>query len=145
MHLSTSDAYNLIKQKKITNIFLIRYVHEGNITDDEGPIEIHFECGLALLFECGSDGEEMTMKKGEWVDPFSGEQSEENIEFIRENGKWEKMAQEQTGTQTPIPEKRVNELYFYETKNRKDDRSLSGHREQKILHKSRVRRAQNIQ
>ncbi|TQN32824.1 hypothetical protein FHX37_2808 [Haloactinospora alba] len=94
--LNADETRDLVLRQRITDIRVVRYFHQGEQTGDEGPVETHLGNGAVVLFECGGDGEEMTMKRGAWEDPFAGEQPGENLAFIRDYGKWTRVAPEHT-------------------------------------------------
>jgi hypothetical protein len=55
----------------------------------EGPIEFGLGDGSFLLFECGGSGEDLSVSRAPWIDPFVEPLSPENAEFVIRSGKWE--------------------------------------------------------
>ncbi|HEY3689576.1 MAG TPA: hypothetical protein VGL46_04655 [Pseudonocardiaceae bacterium] len=52
-----------------------------------GAVEFRFESGRVLFMDSGPDGESLRMSAEEWVDPFEGNMTPENVEFVRQSGK----------------------------------------------------------
>jgi hypothetical protein len=66
----------------------VRYVFQGAISDDDGPLQISFEGGVMLRFDAGADGETLHVDTTPWVDPFAEPLSDENREYVERSGKW---------------------------------------------------------
>jgi hypothetical protein len=66
----------------------MRYVLEGFVTDDDGPLQVHFDSGALLRFDAGADGEMLRVDTIPWVDPFAEPLSGENREYVEQSGKW---------------------------------------------------------
>lgn len=73
----------------VTTLRRVLFCHGATVQGDEGPIELGFSDGLTLLFECGASGEDLTVSRGPWIDPFEEPLSPENTEFVMRSGKWE--------------------------------------------------------
>lgn len=63
------------------------YVVGGKVTDEDGPLEIQMGKDQ-VLFDAGSDGEELHVSFQSWQDPFSRPLSPENAEYVKSVGKW---------------------------------------------------------
>ena len=77
-----------LRGNRVKRVRRVHYVHEGRVAVDEGPVELTFADGAVVLFDGGSDGESLTVKGSRWVDPFPEPLSPENVEFVKESGKW---------------------------------------------------------
>lgn len=71
----------------VTRVRRIFYEFEGNVDRREGPVEISIS-GESFVFESGHDGYVLSVRVEEWSDPFSGELSDINREYIKTHGKW---------------------------------------------------------
>ena len=82
------EAIDLLVNRKVSGLRRVMYVHQHHADESCGPIEVSFEDGYGLVFDAGPDGESLALKSGCWVDPFAGEQSAEDLDFVRRSGKW---------------------------------------------------------
>ncbi|MFQ6397774.1 hypothetical protein ACLMAJ_30575 [Nocardia sp. KC 131] len=64
------------------------FVHGVDVDRSEGPIELTFDEGTVLLFDAGSDGEELRVGSTAWRDPFAGVTEPEYIEYVADSGKY---------------------------------------------------------
>ncbi|WP_431874717.1 hypothetical protein [Amycolatopsis sacchari] len=85
-HLS-GEVVNL-RGKNVTLLRRILYVFQGEITDQNGPLELTCDDDTVLWFDAAANGEDLKVETGRWRDPFTGEQTVENREFIEASGKW---------------------------------------------------------
>ncbi|MFE7796521.1 hypothetical protein [Nocardia sp. NPDC057440] len=74
--------------RRITAVRRVFYVHGEDVDRSEGPIELTFDEGTVLLFDAGSDGEELRVVPAAWRDPFAGLTEPEYIEYVAESGKY---------------------------------------------------------
>ncbi len=75
------------KGKQIKKIHVALFVYKGNRKWDDSPLQITFEDGSVILLE-GDGNDNLIVTKSVWKDYFQGHLSQENQDFIRENGKW---------------------------------------------------------
>ena len=61
---------------------------DGRLTTDEGPVEIGFADGSAVVLGSGGDGQSLQATEGPWADAFAPPLDLENDEFVRTSGKW---------------------------------------------------------
>ncbi|UGT59407.1 hypothetical protein [Nocardia asteroides] len=78
----------LLVGKVVTALRRIHYVFEGAVDEQEGAIEFTLADGDVFLFDSGSDGSELRVKRERWVDPFESPLSPENVEYVAEYGKY---------------------------------------------------------
>jgi hypothetical protein len=71
--------------KSVRRIF---YVAQGITEREVGGLELVMSNGVTISLDSGIDGEAVTAKLAPWVDPFSGEMSQENRAWVQEAGKW---------------------------------------------------------
>lgn len=64
------------------------YETDGVIHPGDGPLEVQLDDGAVLLFDGGADGESLRVENSPWVDPFEGQLTPENAQFVAESGKW---------------------------------------------------------
>lgn len=75
--------------ERVIGIRRVLFCHGATVSGDEGPIELSFSDGSVLLFECGGSGEDLSISRAPWLDPFEEPLSPENTEFVMQSGKWE--------------------------------------------------------
>jgi hypothetical protein len=81
---------NKIAELIDANVVRIRRSHftfKGVTENDQGPIELTFDGNKVLLLDTKSDWS-IRIDDQPWFDPFSGELSAENAEFVLSHGKW---------------------------------------------------------
>ncbi|MCO7219363.1 hypothetical protein [Klenkia sp. PcliD-1-E] len=66
----------------------MRYVRDGTVANDGGPVELTFADGAAIYFDAGPDGESLKRVDHPWLDPFTEPPSAENCSFVEKSGKW---------------------------------------------------------
>jgi hypothetical protein len=75
----------------ISRVCRLRYQLGENVdSDDDGAIEVSFSTGATLYCEPGPDGDSVRVRDTVWIDPFAGQLSPENEEYVRTSGKWTK-------------------------------------------------------
>lgn len=74
--------------RRVIAVARVRYVVEEIVTSDAGPIELIFEDGTTVSIDAGPNGTSLKIRDEPWVDPFAGELSPENEEFVKRAGKW---------------------------------------------------------
>jgi hypothetical protein len=83
-----SKLLSSLQGSVIQRIQRIRYVFKGNVTSDEGPIEISFADGSIVWLDAGPDGEALRIMTAAWIDYFAEPLSIENRKFVEQSGKW---------------------------------------------------------
>ena len=71
-------------------IYLIARVFfefQGSLEQVDGPLEITVS-GRSVLFDCEGDGESLRVRERCWNDPFEGELSADNRQFVESSGRW---------------------------------------------------------
>jgi hypothetical protein len=84
----TAELLASVRRTKIARVQRVRYVFEGSVTDDDGPLQVSFDSGALLRFDVGGDGEILKVDTTPWVDPFKEPLSDENRECVVQSGKW---------------------------------------------------------
>jgi hypothetical protein len=82
------EVIESLVDRKVSGLRRVMYVHQQHTDESCGPIELSFEDGYSFVFDAGPDGESLEVKLSCWIDPFLGEQSSEDIDFVQLNGKW---------------------------------------------------------
>lgn len=77
-----------IEDKVVTSISRVLYEHNSQLDTSDGPVELRFEDGEALLLEGSGDGETLRISWSPWQDPFAPRISDENAAYVQEHGKW---------------------------------------------------------
>lgn len=72
----------------VQSVRRIWYVGPDGRLTDEGPVEIGFADGAAVVLCCGSDGQSLRVTEGPWADAFAPPLDADNDEFVRTSGKW---------------------------------------------------------
>jgi hypothetical protein len=73
--------------RKILRIERLRYDYKGRQSPEGGGVQIWLDNGM-LNISVSADGETVRFEDRTWVDPFSGQLSLENEEYIASHGKW---------------------------------------------------------
>jgi hypothetical protein len=73
--------------KPVTRVQRALYQFDATIEPDDGDLQLHFESGV-LRFRCAGFGDALELHSTPWQDPFAGELSPENSEYITTHGKW---------------------------------------------------------
>lgn len=74
--------------RKVTAITRVFFEHSGTVKTDEGPLQLTLDNGDVVLFESGSNGEDLVIEDNPWIDPFEGKLTSENRDFVATSGKW---------------------------------------------------------
>lgn len=82
--LATVEAF---LGRKVVRVFRIFYECHGELDDTVGDLEIEFEGGKTLHLG-GRVGEHLYVCTTPWVDPFAGELDAENLDYVREYGRF---------------------------------------------------------
>jgi hypothetical protein len=77
-----------LRDRTVNRIRRIRYLAGGQVTTENGPIELTLADGHAVWLDAGPDGEALAVEAGAWPDPFAPPLSPENEEFVARSGKW---------------------------------------------------------
>jgi hypothetical protein len=86
--MSAEALGRLLLGRVVAQIRRVRYEVAGAVRSENGPLEISFTYGNPTVLEPASDGEQLIIRVGSWVDPFAAPLSEENDVFVRTHGKW---------------------------------------------------------
>jgi hypothetical protein len=76
--------------QRIESIARVCYWHRGVADLADGSLEIKV-AGEVVLLDGASDGESLRVRNGPWVDPFDEPVSTENLEYIAEHGRWQRV------------------------------------------------------
>lgn len=74
--------------KAVLSVQRVFYTIGDEVQRNEGPLQLALEDGSAILFQSGANGQDLVVKSERWLDPFAGELSEENQQYVAEYGKW---------------------------------------------------------
>lgn len=74
--------------KKLTRVRRAFYVHQGEVERSFGDVELQFDSDEIVLLDSGANGYSVDVAYHEWRDPFAGELTPENQEFVATHGKW---------------------------------------------------------
>jgi hypothetical protein len=89
MAIITTEILSKYIEVKIARIFRLKYEVNGRIVSgNDGSVEIVFDDGALLRVDSGPSGDTVRLRDDPWSDPFSGQLSRENEEFVRKAGKW---------------------------------------------------------
>lgn len=83
-------SLKFFKGSRITQLARIFYEFGGEIDTGDGFLEIESE-GRVVLMENAADGESLRLQERPWQDPFTGELSKENVQYINEYGRWRRI------------------------------------------------------
>jgi hypothetical protein len=76
---------------RLRKVRRIWFTHRRHIDRSEGPIELTFDSGTALLFSGAGDGQRLVLGTRPWEDPFGDRANldPETATWIAEHGKWD--------------------------------------------------------
>lgn len=74
--------------KTIRSVQRVFYTIGNDVQRNEGPLQLELDDGSAILFQSGSNGQDLVVKPQRWRDPFAGALSPENRQYVEQYGKW---------------------------------------------------------
>lgn len=77
--------------REVVGVARVFYSFEGEVEPGDGPLEITFAGGSALLFDSDAGGERLRVTPQPWVDPFEGPQTAENLAYLETHGCWRRV------------------------------------------------------
>ena len=80
---------NSLLGQQVVGVERIHYTHHGQVTRDTGPLQVTTSSSDSLLLSGGGDGASLRVERGPWVDPFAGELSPENEEYVERSGNFD--------------------------------------------------------
>ena len=83
------DMTSLLGQR-IRGLTRVFFEYAGVLERDDGPLECMCERTTCLL-DSQSDGEQLRVREGPWVDPFEYPLTDENRKYVDEYGKWRRV------------------------------------------------------
>lgn len=73
--------------QRVSRIERTFYEFDGELEEDDGQVQFLFDSSV-LRFGGSGDGELITVSEEAWQDPFEGQMTPENAEFVRSHGRW---------------------------------------------------------
>jgi hypothetical protein len=86
-----AETWELVKAivgRTVDKIYLVAYQFHDETKWENTPLQISFVDGSVLLLDAAGDGETLRAQASSWIDPFAGELSQANKEFVQTHGKW---------------------------------------------------------
>lgn len=74
--------------KTIRSVRRVFYTFGEIVQRNEGPLQLEFGDGSVILFQSGSNGQDLVVELEQWRDPFAGKLTPENRTYIEQYGKW---------------------------------------------------------
>lgn len=88
MTKEASETLMELHGRVITSVHRTFYVYRGDVDESRGAIELHFSDVTTLFLDGDPDGSSLRVRSSPWRDPFSGEFSPENRDYVERSGKW---------------------------------------------------------
>lgn len=88
---SATKTWQLIQSgrgRAIASLSVLVYEQGGELSWEDTPLQISFACGNVLFLDSMPNGEELRVQLTAWQDPFAGNLTPENQEFVGSYGKW---------------------------------------------------------
>ena len=84
----TWQIIQTIEGLSISNLSVLVYGHQGELSWEDTPLQMSFESGEVLLLDGMPNGEALSANLTAWRDPFAGNLTPENQAFVDNHGKW---------------------------------------------------------
>ncbi len=86
-----SDTVSVLRplvNDRVVGCRRIFFQFAGSFDTASGPLELLTRDHGPVLFEAGADGDSLAVRNEQWIDPFEGKVTEENLEWIASHGTW---------------------------------------------------------
>lgn len=88
MAVSMLNALEACIGRMLTGIRRVWYEFRGQVDQTVGALELTFDDGATVVLDSGANGQSLRVTLGSWRDPFEGELTPENQQFVESSGKW---------------------------------------------------------